>query len=124
MSASNDTVSEIKTELDELEVLIESSASNNEIEDKISEIKNLLETYESSNPTEESIVSDINHALNDQDLSIEEREELLNTKIKQVEVATDRNTHTKNMLTLFIICNVIILITFISLIVMKATGNK
>ena len=69
-------------------------------------------------------IYEIDEILSQQNLSIEEREELLNTKIRQVELATERNGQTKNMLTVFTIINVVVLITFISLIVMKVTGSR
>jgi hypothetical protein len=125
MSNSNDLVNKIKAMFDEVQALVDSNEpTDDEIRGKIDEIKRLIQAYESSNPTEDSIINDINYALRDQDLSIEEREELLNTKIRQVELATERNGQTKNMLTVFTIINVVVLITFISLIVMKATGSR
>ena len=53
-------------------------------------------------------------------MTIEEREDLLNTKIRQIEMATERNSQTKNMLTVFIIINVVVLLVFVGLIVIKA----
>lgn len=126
MSNSNELITQIKAMFDDVQALVDSNEpdADDEIRGKINEIKTLIQTYESSNPTEDSIINDINYALRDQDLSIEEREELLNTKIRQVELATERNGQTKNMLTVFTIINVVVLITFISLIVMKATGSR
>ena len=126
MSNSNDLVTQIKAMFDDVQALVDSNEpdADDEIRGKIDEIKSLIQTYESSNPTEDDIINDINYALRDQNLSIEEREELLNTKIRQVELATERNGQTKNMLTVFTIINVVVLITFISLIVMKVTGSR
>jgi t-SNARE complex subunit (syntaxin) len=120
---SNNLVAEINTKLDEVQALINSNEPAN-LRAKMDDIKNLIQDYETSSPTEENIVNDINYALRNQNLSIEEREQLLNTKIRQVQLATERNGQTKNMLTMFIIINVVILISFVSLIVMKATGSK
>ena len=124
--SNNNLVAEIKTKFDEIQALIDSNepGTDNNLRGKIDEIKNMIQDYEASGPTEESIVNDINYALRNQNLSIEEREQLLNTKIRQVELSTERNGQTKNMLTVFIIINVVIIITFISLIVMKATGGE
>ena len=126
MNNSNDIVTQIKELFDDVQALVDSNEpdANDEISSKIDEIKILIQSYETSNPTEDSIINDINYALRDQDLSIEGREELLNTKIRQVELATKRNSKTKNMLTVFTIINVIVLIALISLIVMKVTGSK
>jgi hypothetical protein len=126
MSNSNDLVTQISDMFDDVQTLVDSNEpdADDEIRGKIDEIKSLIQTYESSNPTEDDIINDINYALRDQNLSIEEREELLNTKIRQVELATERNGQTKNMLTVFTIINVVVLITFISLIVMKVTGSR
>jgi hypothetical protein len=126
MSNSNDIVTQINAMFDDVQSLVDSNEpdADDEIRGKIDEIKSVIQTYESSNPTEDSIMNDINYALRDQNLSIEEREELLNTKIRQAELATERNGQTKNMLTVFTIINVVVLITFISLLVMKVTGSR
>ena len=90
MNNSNDIVTQIKELFDDVQALVDSNEpdANDEISSKIDEIKILIQSYETSNPTEDSIINDINYALRDQDLSIEGREELLNTKIRQVELAT------------------------------------
>ena len=54
---------------------------------QMDELKALLATYDSTNPTEATVADDINFALSQQSMTIEEREDLLNTKIRQIEMA-------------------------------------
>ena len=119
-------VSDIKAKFEEVQTLIngDSESADDNLRSKIAELDELIKSYESNVPNEDSIIDDINYALRNQSLSIEEREELLNTKVRQVEVASERNVQTKNMLTVFVIINVVVLLVFISLIVMKSTGGK
>ena len=123
---SDSLVSDIKAKFDEIQNLIsnDNEAADNNLRSKITELDELIKSYESTQPTEDSIVDDINYALRNQSLSIEQREELLNTKVRQVEVASERNAQTKNMLTTFIIINVVVLLVLVGLIVMKVTGRK
>lgn len=122
----SDIVSQINEKIESIQAMIDSrdSDNNKDIRNQMDELKELLSTYETTNPTEDSVADDINFALSKQSMTIEEREELLNTKIRQIEVATERNTQTKNMLTVFIIINVVVLLVFVGLIVLKAKGNK
>ena len=119
-------VSDIKAKFEEVQTLIngDSESADDNLRSKIAELDELIKSYESNVPNEDSIIDDINYALRNQSLSIEEREELLNTKVRQVEVASERNVQTKNMLTVFVIINVVVLLVFIALIVMKSTGGK
>jgi hypothetical protein len=124
MSNSNSIISQIESKLAAMQQSINSNNDNTpDLQTQMDELKALLQSYENSDPNDASIVDDLNFALNKQSLTIEEREELLNTKIKQIDIATQRNAQTKNMLTVFIIINVIVLLVFVSLIVMKATGK-
>ena len=114
-------VSEINNKMESIQSMIDSTETNEngEIRQQMEELKTLLKNYERTNPTEATVADDINFALSNQSMTIEEREELLNTKIRQIEMATKRNNQTKNMLTVFIIINVIVLLVFVGLIVMK-----
>lgn len=114
-------VSEINNKMESIQSMIESTETNEngEIRQQMEELKSLLKNYERTNPTEATVADDINFALSNQSMTIEEREELLNTKIRQIEMATKRNNQTTNMLTVFIIINVIVLLVFVGLIVMK-----
>lgn len=114
-------VSQINNKMISIQSMIDSTETNEngEIRQQMEELKTLLKKYEEIDPTEETIADDINFALSNQSMTIEEREELLNTKIRQIEMATERNNQTKNMLTVFIIINVIVLLVFVGLIVMK-----
>ena len=94
--------------------------NNTDIRDGMDELRELLEQYNLASPTENNVADDLNFALSKQSMSIEEREELLNTKVRQIDMATERNSQTKNMLTIFIIINIIVLLAFIGLIIMKA----
>lgn len=125
MSESS-TVVQIKSKFEEIQNLInnDTEGEDNNLRGKFAELVELIKAYEEEDPTEDSIVDDINYALRNQSLSIEEREELLNTKLKQVEVASARNAQTKNMLTVFVVINVVVLLVFVTLIVMKANGRK
>ena len=120
-SNASSIVSEINNKMNSIQSMIDSTETNEngEIRQQMEELKTLLKKYEETNPTEETISDDINFALSNQSMTIEEREELLNTKIRQIEMATERNNQTKNMLTIFIIINVIVLLVFVGLIVMK-----
>lgn len=122
----SDIVSQINEKIESIQSMIDSrdSDNNKDIRNQMDELKEMLSTYETTNPTEDSVADDINFALSKQSMTIEEREELLNTKIRQIEVATERNAQTKNMLTVFIIINVVVLLVFVGLIVLKAKGNK
>lgn len=114
-------VSAINYKMDMIQSMIDSTNTNENgtIRQQMDELKTLLKKYKKTNPTEATVADDINFALSNQSMTIEEREELLNTKIRQIEMATERNNQTKNMLTVFIIINVIVLLVFVGLIVMK-----
>jgi hypothetical protein len=116
------TVSQINDKISSIQNMIDSTNTNEnaDIRGQMDELKALLANYEANNPTEETVADDINFALSQQSMTIEEREELLNTKIRQIEMATERNSQTKNMLTVFIIINVVVLLVFVGLIVLKA----
>jgi archaellum component FlaC len=115
-------VTQINDKISSIQDMIDSTETNENanIRNHIDELKALLATYESADPTEETVADDINFALSKQSMTIEEREDLLNTKIRQIEMATERNSQTKNMLTVFIIINVVVLLVFVGLIVIKA----
>ena len=125
MAQNNDLtaiVSQINDKISSIQNMIDSRDTNEnaDIRGQMDELKALLATYDSTNPTEETVADDINFALSQQSMTIEEREDLLNTKIRQIEMATERNSQTKNMLTVFIIINVVVLLVFVGLIVLKA----
>ena len=116
-------VSQINDKISSIQSMIDSTTTNGnaDIRGQMDELKALLANYEKeTNPTEETVADDINFALSQQSMTIEEREDLLNTKIRQIEMATERNSQTKNMLTVFIIINVVVLLVFVGLIVLKA----
>lgn len=116
-------VNEINEKISSIQIMIENRNTNEnvDIRAQMDELKGLLKTYEETNPTETSVgLNDINFALSKQSMTIEEREELLNTKTRQIEMATERNSQTKNMLTLFIIINIAVLLIFIGLIIVKS----
>jgi hypothetical protein len=116
-------VNEINEKISSIQIMIENRNTNEnvDIRAQMDELKGLLKTYEETNPTETSVgLNDINFALSKQSMTIEEREELLNTKTRQIEMATERNGQTKNMLTLFIIINIAVLLIFIGLIIVKS----
>ena len=119
---TNDLTAQINEKIDSIQNMIDSrdTNENTEIRGQMNELKALLTTYDSTNPTEATVADDINFALSQQSMTIEEREDLLNTKIRQIEMATERNSQTKNMLTVFIIINVVVLLVFVGLIVLKA----
>ena len=125
--AQNNQLAEIVTQINDkissIQNMIDSTTTNEnaDIRGQMDELKALLANYEKeTNPTEETVADDINFALSQQSMTIEEREDLLNTKIRQIEMATKRNLQTKNMLTVFIIINVVVLLVFVGLIVLKA----
>jgi len=95
------------------------TASDSVLESKLQALKDLLDSYQDTGLTEDSITTDINFALSKQSLTLEERKELLNTKTRQIEIATHRNIHTKNMLTVFIIINIVIVLIFVGLLILK-----
>ena len=116
-------VTQINDKISSIQSMIDSTTTNEnaDIRGQMDELKALLANYEKeTNPTEETVADDINFALSQQSMTIEEREDLLNTKIRQIEMATERNSQTKNMLTVFIIINVVVLLVFVGLIVLKA----
>ena len=83
-----------------------------------------MAAYEATGPSDESILEDeLNYALRDQNLTLEKREELLNVKLKQIEIANQRNASKKNMLTVFIIINIVVVLVFVGLIVLKVTNS-
>ena len=115
---SNDTIVDL---IDQIQNKLDAptEASNNNIQELLNELKNALSTYESNNQ-ENTLSDEINFALEKQSLTIDEKNELLNTKIRQIKIATERNTQTKNMLTVFIIINIVVILVFIGLIVIKS----
>ena len=116
-------VNEINDKITDIQSMIETRNTNEnvDIRGQMDELKALLKTYEDATPTENSVgLNDINFALSKQSMTIDEREELLNTKIRQIEMAKERNGQTKNMLTIFIIINVVVLLVFIGLIILKS----
>lgn len=119
---TNDLTAQINDKISSIQNMIDSrdTNENTEIRGQMDELKALLATYDLANPTEATVADDINFALSQQSMTIEEREDLLNTKIRQIEMATERNSQTKNMLTVFIIINVVVLLVFVGLIVLKA----
>lgn len=119
---TNDLTAQINDKISSIQTMIDSrdTNENTEIRGQMDELKALLATYDLANPTEATVADDINFALSQQSMTIEEREDLLNTKIRQIEMATERNSQTKNMLTVFIIINVVVLLVFVGLIVLKA----
>jgi len=125
--AQNNQLAEIVTQINDkissIQSMIDSTTTNEnaDIRGQMDELKALLANYEEeTNQTEETVADDMNFALSQQSMTIEEREDLLNTKIRQIEMATERNSQTKNMLTVFIIINVVVLLVFVGLIVLKA----
>ena len=121
---STSIVSEINDKITDIQYMIETRNTNENVDIRghMDELKALLKTYEEeTTPTENSVgLNDINFALSKQSMTLDEREELLNTKIRQIEMATERNGQTKNMLTIFIIINVVVLLIFIGLIILKS----
>lgn len=121
---STSIVSEINDKITAIQYMIETRNTNENVDIRghMDELKALLKTYEEeTTPTENSVgLNDINFALSKQSMTIDEREELLNTKIRQIEMAKERNGQTKNMLTIFIIINVVVLLVFIGLIIVKS----
>jgi hypothetical protein len=117
-------ISQINDKIESIQSMIDSSDTNENasIRGQMDELKTLLKMYDETTPTEANVADDINFALSKQSMTIEEREELLNTKIRQIEMATDRNSQTTNMLTVFIIINVAVLLVFVGLIVLKTKG--
>lgn len=115
-------VNQINDKISSIQNMIDSTNTNEnaDIRGQMDELKALLASYDARNPTEDTVADDINFALSKQSMTIEEREDLLNTKIRQIEMATERNSQTKNMLTVFIIINVVVLLVFVGLIVLKA----
>lgn len=115
-------VTQINEKINSIQNMIDSTNTNEntDIRKQMDELKSLLASYESANPTEATVADNINFALSKQSMTIEEREDLLNTKIRQIEMATERNSQTKNMLTVFIIINIVVLLVFVGLIVLKA----
>lgn len=116
-------VSDINNKITDIQTMIKTRNTNENVDIRghMDELKALLKTYEEATPTENSVgLNDINFALSKQSMTIDEREELLNTKIRQIEMATERNGQTKNMLTIFIIINVVVLLVFIGLIILKS----
>ena len=116
-------VTQINDKISSIQNMIDSTTTNEnvDIRGQMDELKALLANYEKETiPTEDTVADDINFALSKQSMTIEEREDLLNTKIRQIEMATERNSQTKNMLTVFIIINVVVLLVFVGLIVLKA----
>jgi hypothetical protein len=117
--------SNLKNQIDTLfislqEMIDDTNTSNNaSIRDSLDKLRDLLEEYNLASPTENNVANNLNFALSKQSMTIEEREELLNTKLRQIEIATERNSQTTNMLTIFIIINIVVLLTFIGLIIMK-----
>lgn len=125
MTQSNELaeiVTQVNDKISSIQNMIDSTNTNEnvDIRGQMDELKALLASYDATNPTEDTVADDINFALSKQSMTIEEREDLLNTKIRQIEMATERNTQTKNMLTVFIIINVVVLLVFVGLIILKA----
>lgn len=117
----SEIVNEINAKMASIQAMIDAKDTTNNpaIRDGMDELRELLNKYDSTSPTETNVADDLNFALSKQSMTIEEREELLNTKLRQIDMATERNSQTKNMLTIFIIINVIVLLVFIGLIIMK-----
>ena len=117
----SDIVNRINDKIASLQEMIDSTdtSHNISIRDGLDELRELLEEYDTTSPTENDVADDLNFALSKQSMTIEEREELLNTKLRQIDMATKRNSQTKNMLTIFIIINIVVLLAFIGLIIMK-----
>jgi len=118
--SNNNSNTQINTLLSQIQENIDNGSYDN-VETQFSSLKQLLKSYESSISENAGDLQDnnINYTLRNQSLTLEQRENLLNTKLKQIEIANERNTNKKNMLTLFIIINIIIVMVFIGLIVYK-----
>ena len=121
MSNSSDLKNQIDTLFISIQEMIDgtNTSNNASIRDSLDKLRDLLEEYNLASPTENNVANNLNFALSKQSMTIEEREELLNTKLRQIEIATERNSQTTNMLTIFIIINIVVLLTFIGLIIMK-----
>ena len=117
----SDIVNQIDAKITSIQEMIDEkdTQNNTDIRDGMDELRELLEKYDLASPTENNVADDLNFALSKQSMTIEEREELLNTKLRQIDMATERNSQTKNMLAIFIIINIVVLLAFIGLIIMK-----
>jgi hypothetical protein len=110
--------------LQQIQSTIATEDPDQKLQGLFDDLKAAMADYEAEAPTDESIVeNDINYALNDQNLTISQREKLLKTKLRQIELAQERNESKKGMLIGMIIINIVVLLIFISLIVLKATGR-
>ena len=114
MSNTNTSLllSNINAQISLIQDMIDSDSTDG-IPAAMDTLKGFLSDYEASGVTEDTVANDLNFALSQQSMTIEEREKLLDTKTKQIEVSTVRNTQTQNMLTVFIIINIIVILVFI-----------
>ena len=118
----SENVKNINAKISSIQTMIDGRDSdyNIDIRESLDELRELLKEYNNASPTENDVADDLNFALSKQSMTIEEREELLNTKLRQIDMSSERNTQTKNMLTVFIIINIVVLLAFIGLIVLKS----
>ena len=118
----SENVKNINAKISSIQTMIDGRDSdyNIDIRESLDELRALLKEYNNASPTENDVADDLNFALSKQSMTIEEREELLNTKLRQIDMSSERNTQTKNMLTVFIIINIVVLLAFIGLIVLKS----
>ena len=82
--------------LQQIQSTIATEDPDQKLQGLFDDLKAAMADYEAEAPTDESIVeNDINYALNDQNLTIGQREQLLKTKLRQIELAQERNESKK-----------------------------
>ena len=114
-------INELLSNIDELLKGDKNSLTGSQLQKDFTELKGLHQEYQNqiSEDTQTLPNKDINYTLRDQNLTLDQREKLLNTKMKQIKIANDRNVAKKNMLTIFIIINVVVILLLIVLLSLK-----
>ena len=109
----NELLSKIKNELDNQDYL--------KTQPYFEELKKLQRSYSTKLEANQQTLQNknINYTLRDQNLSLEQRENILNTRMKQLEIANERNSRKKIMLTIFISINVVVILLLVILLSVK-----
>lgn len=123
MNNNNNDITQIQSLFNEVQSAINSNDLNS-ANVKISELKNTLTDLADPNGVDPSQLSYTVGTLNEntvdgQDLSIQQKSIILDTKLKQIEVINKRNENKKMFLLFLVIINILAVVVFIVLLVAK-----
>lgn len=121
--SNNNNIVAIQNLFNEIQNSINNNDDPTQVNTKMTELKSLLTTFAKENNQEYPLTNSTEqlerNLVNSQNMSIQQKNMMLDTKLKQIELINQRNENKKFILTFLIILNVLIVVIFITLIVVK-----